>query len=197
MGVILTIVPFNLQRRFLIGLSLPITCLGFLVMPEVAVSIKLSAAKLRTVCAFLVTPTPLLLIIMLSSMITNRTPLYFIQADELAAIEWLSQQGDGKSLILASEQTSLMIPANSRLRVLYGHPFETIDAETEKAAMERLFVENPGVDIQKKIIVEDRPDWIFYGPRERELGFPDIIKNLVPAKQFGEVMLFSTKELLK
>ena len=132
LGLVLTVVPFNLQRRFMIGLSIPITSLGLLVLPTVSERMKVSYRKLLTFCTALAIPTSLLLLIMVSFAIGTRTPLYYSGHDEQAAIEWLSQQGEGKSLVLASDQSGLFIPAFSRLRVLYGHPFETIDAEMQK-----------------------------------------------------------------
>lgn len=194
-GLILTIIPFNLQRRFMIGLSIPITSLGLLALSAIAQNLKISSKRLLTFCTVIAIPTTLLVLIMVSFAVGTHSPLYFYQKDELAALEWLSLQGDGKSLVLASEQTGLLIPAASRLRVLYGHPFESVDSAKEKQDVANFFAGNLNSVVEMDYLKQMRVDWIFYGSREQELGIPEIIKGMHPAMQFGSVKLFDVAEI--
>jgi hypothetical protein len=194
-GLALTIVPFNLQRRFMFGLSIPVTCLGLLILPYVAERIRFSTKKLTTICSAIVLPTPFLLLIMTSSAIAMHTPLYYFYTDELAAINWLSVQNKGRPLILASDQTGNMVPAVSRLRVLYGHPFETINAKEEKKAITDFFSGDMDTENGSLYLKTKQVDWIFYGPREREIGLPEIFNGKQPSRQIGNVSLYNTREI--
>lgn len=195
LGLAFAIVPYNLQRRFMIGLSIPISSLGLLVLPLVAEKIKVSAGKLIAICTALVIPSTILLITMVSFVIGTSSPLYYSGLDELTAVKWLSQQGEGRTLVLAGDQTGLMIPASSRLRVLYGHPFETMDAEKQKQGVIDFFTGNQNRDEEMIYLDESKVEWIFFGPRERSLGTPDILKNSPPTKQFGSVQLYNVAEI--
>ena len=193
-GLLLTVIPYNLQRRFMIGLSIPITSLGLLVLPTIAPQLKISIRKFLPICAAATIPTTILILLMVSFAIGTRTPMYYYQWDELKAVEWLSQQKDGKALVLASDQSGLFIPAVSRLRVLYGHPFETVDAENEKQSVTDFFTGKLNLAAEKDYLKRKRVNWIFYGQRESELGVPGIINGRVPSMQFGSVKIFDVAE---
>ncbi|GAP21145.1 hypothetical protein [Leptolinea tardivitalis] len=196
-GLVLTVIPFNLQRRFLIGLYIPIACLGFLGLDRAASTIKIQARKLAVICTALSLITPFLLVVMTSSVIASHNPLYYFQPGEVSAIQWLSKQDGGRDLVLADGQTGSLIPAISRLRVLYGHPFETIDAENKKDQVEDFFSGKMTRDEEEKYLKENSIKWIFYGSREQNLGKPDILKDKNPIKQFENVSIFSVTELVR
>lgn len=195
-GLILTIIPISLQRRFMFGLSVPITCLGLLGLPYVAERLRISTAKMKIFCVAAALPTPLLLLIMTSTAIAARNPLYYFRADELNAIQWIKEHDPDRSIILAAETTGSMIPAVSRLRVLYGHPFETIQAEDEKKVIIDFFSGNMPAGQVKSYLTSKQVDWILWGPRERELGKPEFLVDQQPARQFGEVSLYHLPEIL-
>lgn len=196
LGLILTIIPFNLQRRFMFGLSVPVTCLGMLALPYAAEKLRYSMQKMNTACLILVLPTPILLLVMTCSAIAARSPLYFIQRDEMDAIQWLSGQENGRALVLASDQTGSLLPAFSRLRVLYGHPFETIDADKEKDAVDSFYSGTMSLEESRTYLISNDVDWILYGPREKAAGLPVILNGKQPHRQMDSVGLFYVKELI-
>jgi hypothetical protein len=195
-GLLMTVIPFNLQRRFMFGLSIPVTCLGLLALPFAAEKMRFSTQKLITIYTAIVLPTPILILIMTGTTIAMHSPLYYFHTDELAAITWLSDQKDGRSLILAADQTGNIIPAVSRLRILYGHPFETIHANEEKQAITDFFSGAADSEKETAYLKAKQVEWIFYGPREKEIGIPELIKGKQPGKQIGEVSLYDVREIL-
>jgi hypothetical protein len=70
-------------------------------------------------------------------------------------------------VVLAGPDTGLYIPARTGLRVLYGHPFETVNAQAEREAVEGFF---RGEKDPAQFLPARRIEFIFYGPRERLLG---------------------------
>ncbi len=128
--------------------------------------------------------------------IASHNPLYFYYRGEMEGIEWLAGQGNGRQLVMASEQTGNMIPAASRLRVVYGHPFETIQAESEKQAVTDFFAGAESLDSEIACLDSRNVDWILYGPREEEIGLPVILEGKKPTTQFNGVAIYNVRELL-
>jgi hypothetical protein len=195
-GIVLTVIPFNLQRRFLFGLYIPVACLGLITIPYIAKMIRMRPNRLARICTILSLLTPLFLLTMTIFAPVSHNPLYFYRTDELAAINWLSEQGGSKVTVLASGQTGALIPSVSRLRVLYGHPFESIDAEKNKKAIEDFYSGKMTVGESMDFLKNNHVDWVFAGPREAESGSPAILEGLVPEKLSGEVSLFRVDRIV-
>jgi len=75
------------------------------------------------------------------------------------------------ALVAASPETGLYIPAWSGQRVLYGHPFETPQADLRRMELEA-FLARGDLDA-----LAYRPDYIFFGPRERALWQADWVPD--------------------
>jgi hypothetical protein len=97
----------------------------------------------------------------LSAALTRRPEVFLSSAEA----EALAQLPAG-ALVLAAPETSLFIPARSDARVLYGHPFETVDAPRWKPAVEAFFAAGGPA----RFLDENGVDFVLYGPREAELG---------------------------
>ena len=59
-------------------------------------------------------------------------PEYYLTQDETAALNWLKDNTAADAVILAGPEMGLFIPAQTGRRVIYGHPFETVNAELEE-----------------------------------------------------------------
>jgi len=184
-SVLLLYAPFPLQRRFSLGLHIPIVLLAMMGLKSASVP---SAAPLRGGSSrdashnwrkwlrgvvFIVSlPTTLLLLIATSSAaIRPPDPRLFFSAHESAAFDWLRGNLPHDSVVLAAPETGLFLPAWADTRVVYGHPFETVDAENVRARVERFFA---GSDDRSTLIQEYGVDYIFFGPREKRFGVPEV-----------------------
>jgi hypothetical protein len=98
----------------------------------------------------------------------TRDPALYLTQSEVQALEWLESNTPADALVLAAPETGLLIPAHTGRRVLYGHPFETVNAESEQAQVVAFFqgeMQAPATFVEQRQV-----DYIFYGPRERSLG---------------------------
>jgi hypothetical protein len=172
------------------------TSLGLLVLPYTAEKLRFSARKLTILCTTITLLTPVLILTMTCSAIAMHSPLYFYLSDELSAIDWLSSQQEGRQIVMAGDQTGTMIPAVSRLRVIYGHPFETINAEEEKQAVAHFYSGKYSSIEADNFLKTNQVDWVLLGPREQEIGSPEYLKKINPYKKFGEVSLYTVEEIL-
>jgi hypothetical protein len=168
-GAVLIYAPLGLQRRFLMGLYVPLAGLAGYGLASLAgwFSERL-ARRVAAVVLGLSLLTPLLILWVGLYGIQNRDPMLYLTRAEAQALEWLESNVPAKALILAAPDTGLFIPAHTGRRVLYGHPYETVNAEAEKAQVLSFFtgeLASPGAFLEQR-----RVDYIFYGPRERRLG---------------------------
>src|SRR5574340_243738 len=124
-GLILAYLPFQLQRRFLLGFYVPIGVLAGLLLgmaldapkrfSRAGVALFLAASFLTNV--FILTGG-------LAAVSRHEAKLYYPHSMQ-AAFDWMSGATTGKPLILASPETGLIIPGATGWRVIYGHPYET------------------------------------------------------------------------
>lgn len=196
-GLILAFIPFDLQRRFLIGLSLPIIGLGLISLPEAGNALRMSSSKLIKIVTILVVPTTIILLIMINFSIIYKNTLYFFKQDELRAINYIVAHGNGRDLVIAGEENGLKIPALSRLRVLYGHQFESIDANNQQAKLASFISGNMGHEKELEFLRNEFADWIYFGPAEKKLGVPKTIDMVEPLAIFGEVEIFDARDMSK
>jgi uncharacterized membrane protein len=61
----------------------------------------------------------------------------------------------------------LYIPAYTGRRVIYGHPFETVNAEQMEARVIKYF---EGSNDKEELAGLLDVNYVFYGPRERKIG---------------------------
>lgn len=169
-GIVLLYLPFNLQRRFLLGFFIPCAFLGAL--GAIRIAGQIPKGRLLFTRAILTVSLVTNLFILLGGFgaMAQREPRLFISRDEQAAFEWMNGQENESGPILASEETGMFIPAYTGWRVVYGHPFETIQAEQRKAELHAIFSGGLDTNEIKNYVEKNRIRWVFWGPRERQVG---------------------------
>jgi uncharacterized membrane protein len=118
-------------------------------------------------------PTTLLVIVLALGGGLKHDPRLFVTADEAEALDWLYGHSPRDAVVLASPEMGPFIPAWTGRRVVYGHPFETVDAERTKARVETFFASGTANAEREAMLREWRAAFVFVGPRERALGLPD------------------------
>jgi hypothetical protein len=161
--------PFGLQRRFLMGLYAPLAALAGYGLEALEARFSLPAAR-RIAALTLVLTLPTLLLSLALGLFGVQThdPAFYLTGAEAQALAWLDGNTPGQALVLAAPDTGLLIPAYTGRRVLYGHPYETPNAEQEKAQVMEFFqsdLASPADFLSQRGV-----SYIFYGPRERKLG---------------------------
>jgi hypothetical protein len=125
-GLGFLILPISLQRRFLIGIYIPITILAWdgvsLLMKRFS---RINLKHISFGYQIFAFPTNVLLIIIGIFGIIQKSPYYFLRLPEKQAIEWLSSGGTSDYVVFSDSQTSLFIPGMVSRRIVYAHPYET------------------------------------------------------------------------
>lgn len=190
----LVYLPIALQRRLITGLHVPLCLLAAIGLTRWLGTTRLKRRRQQQIILLVVTISALgtLVVWSLPLLAARQSPatayassLIFVRDDELAALNWLRENAPPDSVVLASPRVGMFIPAQTGARTYYGHPFETIDAETKKTEAEAFFrgaLKSPPPPV----------DFVFYGPTERALGHPKILDQLPVVYTNNSVTIYRT-----
>lgn len=194
LGILFLYLPFGLQRRFMMGIYIPLTALAILGLDNLVKGQRDEAVRRRrfrflNVLLFLfILPTNLVILLSALLGIQTHDPMLYLTGGEAKAFGWLVDNTQPNALILAAPETGLFIPAHTGRRVIYGHPYETVNAKEEKEVVQQFFLGIEGFALQNQALVElvNRDvDYVFFGPRERAISGLDSLIGFT-AKYNGE-----------
>jgi hypothetical protein len=190
-SVTLILIPVSLQRRFILGLYIPVVGLAVLGISHLAQAWKRSTKRLGAVMLALSLPTNLLILVMGVYGGIVHAPVLYLSSAEAHALEWISAHAAQQALVLASPDTALFIPSRIGRRVIYGHLYETVPAEAELLAVTRFFQGSQSPQEANAFLDRRQVDFIFWGAREKAIGSPDILTEMPVVFQEGEVTLYA------
>jgi hypothetical protein len=164
-GLVLIYIPFNLQRRFMVGMFVPLIGLAVPMLYSAAGRIRRSGWIWPVVLtmSFL---TNLLVVVSGLATAANRDPILFLSRDEASGMQWLGQNTMQDAVVLSSARLGMFIPAWSGRSVVYGHPFESIKAEQNKLLVEDFLSGKMDETRQSKFIEDNGIDYYFIDPEE-------------------------------
>lgn len=179
---LLLYVPFSLQRRLVTGLHIPLCVLAAMALSRYVLP-RFSPTRRTLILGaviILTIPSNLSVVIALMGGAAQHDSRLYLYRDEAEAMTWLRENTQPTDTVLASPATSLFIPAWAGNRVLYGHPFETIEAKKKKTLAETFYQAQTEESVRQEIIESHHITYVFYGPRERELsgGYLEIVSLL-------------------
>lgn len=193
LGAILAIMPWNLQRRFLVGYYIPLACLAVMGIDFIAAKVKLDYKTLAAVLLILSVPTNLIVLISGIQAASIKDPNIYLYDEEWLAMRWIRDHTRSDSLFLAAPDTGLLIPAFTGRDVIYGHPFETTFADKKKRVLERFYSGKMDESSQEAYLDEHGVDYLVYGPRERDLGGFQTLQNTVIQYQLSKLHIYQIK----
>ncbi|NDJ35484.1 MAG: hypothetical protein GYB64_12525 [Chloroflexi bacterium] len=165
--LILLYAPLGLQRRFAIGLTIPLAiysarAIRRVILPAVGRGLR---PVLITVIFLTFIPSSIIALIlpMVGALSPEGERAYYLTPQETEALAWMQQTVDEDAVVLASPDYSLFIPTVGRT-VVYGHPFETLRAEPREQAVLDYYA---GTDCS--VIDDESVDYVVIGPREQHI----------------------------
>lgn len=190
LGFVLTYLPFNLQRRFLIGLSIPVAILAIIGLEELR---REKIKRLLTIVLYAcMLPTLFVIIFLGLNAVTQHNPKIVMLQTENDALGWISTNTSMDAVILASPDIGLFIPAETGRRVIYGHPFETTYANQKEQDITDFYSAAWTAVKAEEYLAENNIDYIFWGPRERALGNPIYLRELPVVFSSGNVEILAS-----
>lgn len=189
--------PTNIQRRFAVGIMIPIVYFATRSLEDFW--FQHINRRWRYRLFGLVIP-----IMMLTQIFVLLTPLLplainkpedsqglFLQRDYVAAFEWLQKRARLNDVVLASENVSLWLPSWAGMRVVYGHPYETLEAEVKQQQVLDWFDSGTSSDCDA-LLNRYNIRFVVVGPQERALGETDCPNRLTTVFTYGSVTIYAT-----
>jgi hypothetical protein len=191
---VLIYVPWNLQRRFLEGVQVPLGLLAGVGLVHIAGRLRgVRSRELLLVAAVgVITVGNLYMTAGLTLGAAIRQPALFWPADVMAAVDWLGGNASWTQTVLAAPDTGSLIPAQIGHRVVLGHEMETVDYEGKRTALVRFFSADLSNAERLVLVRRWEVSWVFHGPEERSLGGfdPESAPWLVPVVGSGRVNIY-------
>ncbi|MEA3374704.1 MAG: hypothetical protein U9R72_00655 [Chloroflexota bacterium] len=189
--VIGMVVPHPLQRRLSLGLGVPVGLLaGVGWWRGARAKIQPRRRGLwRGLAIGLSALTPVFLMAMVSLAALAGEPWFYLSDGEWAALRWLRDEGRPEVVVLCAPQTGTFVPSWAGQRVVYGHPFETLDAERRRAEVEAVWGGEMSAAEEERFLEENQVRYVMLGPRERALG-----AGVERSGEFG-VLVFETEDV--
>jgi hypothetical protein len=189
-ALLLLYLPWNLQRRFISGLLIPLAGLSAVTLERIFDRQRLVGMVVLLLVIVLMVPTNLMILLGGIQAVENKVESVVLPIDVVHGLEWINTNTDQDSVILASPEMGLLIPAYTGRRVWYGHPFETPDADRLHAQVLAYF---SGVSSGGAQGLIQGSDYLLYGRRERALGRPNLEEGLELLFQEGETEIYRIK----
>jgi hypothetical protein len=196
MMMIATFLPTNIQRRFSAGIMIPIAYFATRAVEDVWLRyVSRRRRNLAFAIAFAIMPISLAFV--LSAPVIGFTinpqsmAAVLLERDYLAAFTWLRPRIDNTDVVLASPTVSIWLPAYADGRVVYAHPYETLNAEARNAQVETWFSDRATPETCRALLQEYDVRYILVGPQERILGDSACIAGLTAIAEAGSVAIYA------
>jgi hypothetical protein len=193
LGFVLLYAPLPFQRRMSVALYVPMAGLTVWWLGELAQSEQQFRRRFIPIFLFSLPTILLVMIAGLSGVATGEDMVLFTKA-EREAYAWIKTNIPPGALILADPLHGNRLPAFAPVRVLYGHPFETPDAEFWEGEVESLLSwdgpPDEGLQRLKKLGVE----YVLIESGDAESSIPSWYYNLDRLASFDDLEILRDKE---
>jgi hypothetical protein len=176
LGLVIIYLPLGIQRRFMVGYYIPISILAS------AFILTFESKKIRTAgfAALLASSLLTISIILLAGVtgFSTKNPLLVLTKPESDGLDWIKNNTRVGQGILADSRMGMFIPARTSLRVIYGHPFETINAVSNKSIVDKFFACEYTPDEAEELIRKIPINYILLNSRDPKLCYPGLFNRL-------------------
>jgi hypothetical protein len=155
--LLLMYLPISLQRRMTLGGFVPVAILAAPSLERWLCTPTLHMRRL--LIGLLILPlSNLIVLAAMTRAIQTRDPNFFLSPGQSAAVDWLSIHATPGDVVLAPPELSRWIPGMTGLRVVYGHPMETPDADSVLKDVTRFYLHSPDA---KEILNRYSVGWVY------------------------------------
>ncbi len=188
--------PTAIQRRFAVGAMIPIAYFATRSLEDFwfqrvsrryRIYLAVAALPLMSISLILSLFLPVLPAVTGNP---DRSVGIFLERDYTVAFRWLELSGTPNDVVLASPVVSTWIPAWAGERVVYGHPFETLDAAAKKDAVLAWYGAT-SADACGDLLTRYKVHFVLVGPEEMKLGPAVCAEPLRVVATIGQVTIYA------
>jgi len=166
---IMLYLPVAFQRRLSTGLHIPLSLAAGFGLVEAMQWIRLKRPLFSAAIALSALTSLFLVITAVLGALHLSSPFY-ISEDEVRAYNWLRENTEESDIVMAGRVSGNQIPAWTGRRVVWGHPFETIDSELKLKSVEEFYSGALSADESVRTLTDTEATILYYGQMERKLG---------------------------
>ncbi|MCS7072633.1 MAG: hypothetical protein NZM00_14095, partial [Anaerolinea sp.] len=188
--------PTNVQRRFAVGLMIPIAYFAVRAIEDTWIHFIQRRWRLIVgiIFFFLISISMILMLFLPFVPIAVNNPGQaagvYLEADYIPIFNQLNQLATLNDVVLASPVVSAWLPGWGGVRSVYGHPYETVDADERRAEVEAWFAANSPdhcLDLLDRYSVR----YVIFGPEEARLGSGTCLSVLREIGRAGGVAIYA------
>ncbi|MBZ0278379.1 MAG: hypothetical protein K8I60_19690 [Anaerolineae bacterium] len=196
--LVLLYFPTNIQRRFTAGMMIPLAYFGTRALEDFWFQRMSRPWRYRLAALVVVVMSLSQLLAVFAPVLPltgghpERATGLFLQQDYRAAFDWLSHSVRPDMVVLASPNVSIWLPGWTGARVVYGHPFESMDAAAREKAVIAWYSDPPPEDCDALLHTDTYTvNYVLVGPQEKALGSAACAENLRLIAQLGSVAVYA------
>lgn len=189
--------PFGIQRRFLLGITIPLSLLAIAGLSNILqfisrknnwVARRVSGLALTVV--LLTSVTAITLMPDFSLYIQGQPEKYFYPRELNTTLNWISANTQPDDFFLSTEHTGAFVAQITGRRVFIGHEMETLNYDAKTDEVKQFYLGELSSDWLSQYPIQ----WVIYGPYEREIA-PNFhpSPNLELVFQDGVTQIYKTK----
>jgi hypothetical protein len=188
--IVVMYLPTNIQRRFSAGLMLIIAYFATRSLEDFWFSYV--SRRWRTRLFVVAVPLMAMSFLLVMAISLRVEAGAFLERDYAATFQWLRANTRSDDVIMASPTVSLWVPAWVGARVVYGHPFETLNAESREQAVLAWYGDSAESNCEDALSNGAyRVQYVIVGPQETALGETRCPETLTEVAHFGSVAVYA------
>jgi hypothetical protein len=165
--------PFGIQRRFLLGITIPLSLLAITGLSDIlqVISHKNTwvmqrVSGLALTIVLLTSVTTLTIMPGFSLYLQSHPAKYFYPRQLTIALNWISANTQPDDFVLGAEHTGEFVAQVTGRRVFLGHEMETLNYHVKTEKVNQFYEGQLPADWITQFPVK----WVIYGPYEREIA---------------------------
>jgi hypothetical protein len=191
---VLVYLPFNLQRRMIVGAQIPLSLLAAVAI----LSTRWRGVGLRIVLVLVLVVLSLsnaLLVVGTARALRDQPSPAFRDAAEVAALDWLADHVGEDDVVLAVYEVGNYLPVRVSARTFLGHGLETIGAGDKRRLVARFFGASADDAWRRQLLAEYSVDYVIWGPDEMGPGAANLraASYLHPRYEANGYVIFSVE----
>jgi hypothetical protein len=183
--LIVMYLPTNTQRRFGVAIMIPIAYFATRALEGFWFNYVNRRWRYRLLVAVVPTMTISYVLVLMGNLTVISGP--FLQRDYSAVFQWLKDQGQTDEVVLAAPDVSAWIPGWTGDRVVYGHPYETLNAAVKEQQVQHWY---DGSDCGQ-VIEQYNVQYVLVGPQEESLGTTTCTNTLHVVFTYNSVTVYA------
>ncbi|MEK6645224.1 MAG: hypothetical protein AABY84_00905 [Candidatus Firestonebacteria bacterium] len=195
--MVLTYLPFNFQRRFILGAQIPLCIFAtegiFAFSSYISSKKRIFNAKVILILLLLITlPSTFKFIFDNLNGVKKYYLNYNIYEDDFSAFEWINKNIKSPSNFISSFIIGMYLPGRTGNSVFVGHYHNTPNFSDKLDILNKFFNSKTADDFRTNVLKENSIDYLYYGQFEKNLGDfnPDNVKYLTVVYQISNVKIF-------